>query len=91
VGFTSSSVAGWQDATRPAGALTIVGPLLMTFLLTRGSGQALTERRMADRPQYADYIARTSGSSRDRPEGRPPNPKDQIVCRSRRPAGNGLR
>jgi steroid 5-alpha reductase family enzyme len=41
--------------------LTIVGPLLMTFLLTRGSGQALTERRMADRPQYADYIARTSG------------------------------
>ncbi len=41
--------------------LTIVGPLLMTFLLTRGSGQRLTERRMADRPQYADYIARTSG------------------------------
>ena len=40
---------------------TIVGPLLMTFLLTRGSGQALTERRMADRPQYADYVARTSG------------------------------
>jgi len=40
---------------------TIVGPLLMTFLLTRGSGQRLTERRMADRPQYADYIARTSG------------------------------
>jgi steroid 5-alpha reductase family enzyme len=43
------------------GVATIVGPLLMTFLLTRGSGQALTERRMADRPQYADYIARTSG------------------------------
>ena len=41
--------------------LTIVGPLLMTFLLTRGSGQRLTERRMADRPQYADYVARTSG------------------------------
>ena len=36
---------------------TIIGPLLMTFLLTRGSGQALTERRMADRPQYADYVA----------------------------------
>jgi steroid 5-alpha reductase family enzyme len=43
------------------GVATIVGPLLMTFLLTRGSGQALTERRMAARPQYADYIARTSG------------------------------
>jgi steroid 5-alpha reductase family enzyme len=36
-------------------------PLLMTFLLTRGSGQRLTERRMAGRPQYADYVARTSG------------------------------
>jgi steroid 5-alpha reductase family enzyme len=44
-----------------AGVATIVGPLLMTFLLTKGSGQALTERRMADRPQYAEYIARTSG------------------------------
>jgi len=43
------------------GVATIVGPLLMTFLLTRGSGQALTERRMASRPHYADYIARTSG------------------------------
>ncbi len=41
--------------------LTIAGPLLMTFLLTRGSGQRLTERRMADRPQYANYVARTSG------------------------------
>jgi steroid 5-alpha reductase family enzyme len=41
--------------------LTIVGPLLMTFLLTRGSGKALTERRMAERPQYAAYVARTSG------------------------------
>ena len=49
------SLGSWAEL------LTIVGPLLMTFLLTRGSGQALTERRMADRPQYADYIARTSG------------------------------
>ena len=49
--------------------LTIVGPLLMTFLLTRGSGQRLTERRMADRPEYADYVARTSGFF-----PRPPSP-----------------
>ena len=49
------SVGSWAEL------LTIVGPLLMTFLLTRGSGQRLTERRMADRPQYADYVARTSG------------------------------
>jgi steroid 5-alpha reductase family enzyme len=39
-----------------------VAPLLMTLLLTRGSGQRLTDRRMtATRPQYADYAARTSG------------------------------
>ena len=49
------SLGSWVDV------LTIVGPLLMTFLLTRGSGQRLTEQRMADRPQYADYVARTSG------------------------------
>jgi steroid 5-alpha reductase family enzyme len=41
---------------------TIAGPLLMTYLLTRGTGRRLTDRRMAaSRPQYADYIARTSG------------------------------
>ena len=41
---------------------TIIGPLLMTFILTRGTGQRMTDRRMtATRPQYADYVARTSG------------------------------
>jgi steroid 5-alpha reductase family enzyme len=50
---------------------TIVGPLLMTFLLTRGSGKALTERRMADRPQYAEYVARTSGFCPLPPKKRP--------------------
>ena len=54
-GLFAISLGSW------AGLGTIVGPLLMTFLLTRGSGQALTERRMADRPQYAEYIRRTSG------------------------------
>jgi steroid 5-alpha reductase family enzyme len=49
------SLGSWAEVP------TIVGPLLMTFLLTKGSGQALTERRMADRPQYAEYIRRTSG------------------------------
>ena len=40
----------------------IIGPLLMTYILTRGTGQRLTDRRMAAaRPQYADYAARTSG------------------------------
>jgi hypothetical protein len=60
----------------------VIGPLLMTFLPTRGSGQRLTERRMADRPQYADYVARTSGFI-------PWPPK--LQWRSRRSAGKGLR
>ena len=40
----------------------VFAPLLMTFILTRGTGQRMTDRRMtAARPQYADYVARTSG------------------------------
>ncbi|WP_455355082.1 DUF1295 domain-containing protein [Streptomyces sp. SYSU K217416] len=42
-------------------AATAVGPLVMTALLTRGSGKALLERHMAGRPGYAEYAARTSG------------------------------
>jgi steroid 5-alpha reductase family enzyme len=61
------SLGSWVEV------VTIVGPLLMTFLLTRGSGQALTEKRMADRPKYADYIARTSGFF-PRPPKRNPSP-----------------
>jgi steroid 5-alpha reductase family enzyme len=39
-----------------------VAPLLMTVILTRGTGQRLTDQRMAaTRPRYADYAARTSG------------------------------
>jgi steroid 5-alpha reductase family enzyme len=34
----------------------------MTFILTRGTGARMTDRRMlASRPHYADYVARTSG------------------------------
>ena len=46
----------WQAA-----AVSVVSPLVMTFLLTRGSGQRLLEAHMADRPGYAAYVARTSG------------------------------
>ncbi|RPK66963.1 3-oxo-5-alpha-steroid 4-dehydrogenase [Streptomyces sp. ADI96-02] len=42
-------------------AATVVAPLVMSFLLTRGSGAALLERHMADRPGFAAYAARTSG------------------------------
>jgi glycine/D-amino acid oxidase-like deaminating enzyme len=40
----------------------LVAPLLMTFILTRGTGASMTDRRMkAARPGYADYVERTSG------------------------------
>ncbi|MFK0172401.1 DUF1295 domain-containing protein [Streptomyces sp. NPDC090306] len=42
-------------------AVALAAPLVMSFLLIRGSGKALLERHMADRPGYAEYVARTSG------------------------------
>jgi len=46
----------------PVQLVTLVSPLLMTVILTRGTGQRMTDRRMAaSRPGYADYAARTSG------------------------------
>ncbi|MET8682868.1 DUF1295 domain-containing protein [Streptomyces sp. NPDC004732] len=45
----------------PAAVVTVVSPLVMSLLLTRGSGKRLLERHMADRPGYAAYAARTSG------------------------------
>jgi steroid 5-alpha reductase family enzyme len=48
-------------AATPAGPWTIASPLLMTFLLLRVSGVALLERSLVrTRPEYRDYIARTS-------------------------------
>ena len=42
--------------------LFVFAPLLMTYILIRGTGQRMTDRRMtASRPQYADYVDRTSG------------------------------
>jgi steroid 5-alpha reductase family enzyme len=41
--------------------LAIVGPLVMTYLLTRLSGVPLLEKKLAKtRPGYAEYVARTS-------------------------------
>ena len=55
-GLFAISVGSWREL--PA----IVGPLLLTFILVRGTGARMTDRRMlASRPRYADYIARTSG------------------------------
>ena len=45
-----------------AGAATILSPLVMTFLLARGTGKPLLEKGMRERrPDYADYVTRTSG------------------------------
>jgi steroid 5-alpha reductase family enzyme len=44
-----------------AGAATLPAPLLMTYVLAKGTGKPLTERNLGDRPGYADYIRRTSG------------------------------
>ena len=44
------------------GLAFVFAPLLMTYILTRGTGARMTDRRMtAARPSYADYVARTSG------------------------------
>jgi steroid 5-alpha reductase family enzyme len=45
------------------GVATVFAPLLMTRMLVSRTGKALTEKRMARSrgPQYAAYVARTSG------------------------------
>ncbi|MER5890358.1 DUF1295 domain-containing protein [Streptomyces sp. NPDC001941] len=48
--------ARWETAL-----LTVVSPLLVSFLVTRGSGKRLLEAHMADRPGFAEYQRRTSG------------------------------
>ncbi|MBO1332283.1 DUF1295 domain-containing protein [Streptomyces sp. VRA16 Mangrove soil] len=52
-----------------AAAVSVVSPVVMTLLLTRGSGKRLLEQHMRDRPGYAAYAARTSGFF-PRPPGR---------------------
>ncbi|OHD04770.1 DUF1295 domain-containing protein [Sphingopyxis sp. RIFCSPHIGHO2_12_FULL_65_19] len=48
---------GW-----PAALASLIGPIFLTFTLTRWSGKALLEKGLhKTRPDYADYVARTSG------------------------------
>ncbi len=44
-----------------AAAATVVSPLVMSLLLTKGSGKQLLERHMAGRPGWDEYASRTSG------------------------------
>ncbi|WP_338315636.1 DUF1295 domain-containing protein [Streptomyces bohaiensis] len=46
----------WQVA-----AITVVSPLVMSFLLIFGSGKRLTEKTMSQRDGFDRYAARTSG------------------------------
>lgn len=49
-------------ASSTPGALTVLSPLVMTYLLVARTGKALTEKRLSSsKPGYADYVARTSG------------------------------
>ncbi len=43
------------------GVLTILSPAVMIWLLTSKSGKALTEKNMAERPGYREYVESTSG------------------------------
>ncbi|MCZ4099202.1 DUF1295 domain-containing protein [Streptomyces sp. SID13666] len=45
----------------PLVVVTLVSPLVMSFLLLRGSGKPMLERHMERRPGFAEYTARTSG------------------------------
>ena len=65
-GLFAIAYGSWQEL--PA----LVAPLLMTFILTRGTGASMTDRRMkAARPGYVDYIERTSGFFPLPPKRRP--------------------
>lgn len=48
-------------AGHPAALVTVVGPVLMSWLLIAVTGKELTEKSMSTRPGYEDYVRRTSG------------------------------
>ncbi len=52
--------AFWLIAASAGASWTVISPLLMTFLLVRVSGVALLERTLSTRPEYREYMARTS-------------------------------
>lgn len=55
----SSAAQVGQDGLRAA---LLLGLVFLTFTLTRWSGKALLEKALhKTRPQYADYVLRTSG------------------------------
>lgn len=60
---------GLIAAESALGKIALIGPVLMTVLLVRVSGAALLDKIMLKRkPQYADYVATTSGFIPRRPK-----------------------
>lgn len=55
-GLFALACGTWQAA-----AVSLVSPLVMSYLLIFGSGMRLLDNHLADRPGYAAYTARTSG------------------------------
>jgi steroid 5-alpha reductase family enzyme len=45
----------------PAGVITIVSPVMITYAVMGPTGKALLERRMKNRPDFEAYVRRTSG------------------------------
>ncbi len=55
--WLAAAEAGW-----PVALGSVIGPIFLTFTLTRWSGKPLLKKGMAKgRPLYADYVKRTSG------------------------------
>ncbi|MCX5202309.1 DUF1295 domain-containing protein [Streptomyces sp. NBC_00237] len=54
----------------PVAAVTVAGPVVMSYLLIWGSGKRLLERSMAGREGFAEYAARTNGFFPGPPGGR---------------------
>lgn len=64
----------WLIACAAGGAWTVFAPIVMTVLLLRVSGVALLEKDIGERrPEYADYIARTSAFLPGPPRRRAPS------------------
>ncbi len=52
----------WLVALDAGGWWTVLSPIVMTWLLAKGTGAALLEKDIGERrPEYVDYVRRTSG------------------------------
>lgn len=66
IGIVSLEVGGW------AGAIGLIGPIIMTYSLVNVSGKALLEKDLVlRRPGYAEYVESTSGFFPRPPTRRP--------------------